>query len=186
MKIIILIFIFFLTLFKIETEASNKEIIISKFEKIENLSFNFTQTINGKDEKGECIIEFPSKIYCKYKLRYKKELISNGKSLVIKSEKNNQYYIYPLKKTPLAMLLNKKFILNKLNNSEEKLLNNKYYLFSISENDQILNIFFDKMTNDLIGWQTEDIYQNLSVTFIFNLKINKNVNRKLFNLPLMN
>ena len=84
------------------------------------------------------------------------------------------------------MLLNKNFILEKLNNSEEKLLNEKYYLFSISDNDQILNIFFDKMTNDLIGWQTEDIYQNLSVTFIFNLKINKNVNRKLFNLPIMN
>ena len=84
------------------------------------------------------------------------------------------------------MLLNKNFILEKLNNSEEKLLNEKYYLFSISDNEQILNIFFDKMTNDLICWQTEDIYQNLSVTFIFNLKINKNVNRKLFNLPIMN
>ena len=84
------------------------------------------------------------------------------------------------------MLLDKKFILKSLDRSKEKLINNKYYLFSINESNQILNIFFDRSTYDLIGWQTEDIYQNLSVTFIFNLKINKNVNKKLFDLPLMN
>ncbi len=186
MRLLILTSIFFILCFNVETQASAKENIISKLNKINNLSFNFNQTVNGKDESGECIIEFPNKIYCKYKLKYNKELISNGKSLLIRSDKNNQYYIYPLRKTPLAMLLDKKFILKSLDRSKEKLINNKYYLFSINESNQILNIFFDRSTYDLIGWQTEDIYQNLSVTFIFNLKINKNVNKKLFDLPLMN
>ena len=52
--------------------ASNGENIINKLNKIENLSFNFIQTINGKDEKGECIIEFPKKIFCEYEKRKNK------------------------------------------------------------------------------------------------------------------
>ena len=36
------------------------------------------------------------KINCKYDLKNKKVLVSNGRSLVIKT--NNSYYIYPLRK----------------------------------------------------------------------------------------
>ena len=34
-----------------------------------------------------------------------------------------------------------------------------------------------------MGWQTEDIYKNLAVTYIYNLKINEKINEKLFLLP---
>ena len=44
--------------------ASSKKNVINKFNKIENISFNFVQTINGKDEKGECTIKYPKKIFC--------------------------------------------------------------------------------------------------------------------------
>ena len=47
----------------------------------------------------------------------------------------------------------------------------------------IINVFFDKNSYDLIGWQTEDIYQNLVVTYIFNAKKNSNINNKIFKLP---
>jgi hypothetical protein len=33
-----------------------------------------------------------------------------------------------------------------------------------------LIFFFDKKDLNLIGWQTEDIYQNLSITFISSIK----------------
>ena len=39
---------------------------------------------------------------------------------------------------------------------------------------------------NLIGWQTEDIYQNLSVTFISDIKINQKINNKIFILPKNN
>ena len=42
----------------------------------------------------------------------------------------------------------------------------------MKKDDKTLNIFFEKKKYDLIGWQTEDIYQNLSVTYIYNLKVN--------------
>jgi len=66
-----------------------------------------------------------------------------------------------------------------------KLIDDKYYLFSINKNNQIINIFFDKKTLNIVGWQTEDLYQNLSVTFIYDLGVNVLVDNKKFKLPEM-
>ena len=74
--------------------ASIKETIINNLIKTENLSFNFKQTIGDKTEKGNCIIEYPKKIYCLYSTSNKKIIVSNGKSLAIKNQANNQYYLY--------------------------------------------------------------------------------------------
>ncbi len=74
--------------------ASIKENIINKFKNVENISFNFEQNINGKIENGKCTIEYPKKIYCEYDQSNRKILVSNGKSLVIKTL--SSYYLYPL------------------------------------------------------------------------------------------
>ena len=60
--------------------------------------------INGKVENGNCTIKYPKKIYCMYN-QNNKILVSNGKSLVIKSASG--YYRYPLKKTHLDKILDK-------------------------------------------------------------------------------
>ena len=161
--------------------ASNGENIINKLNKIENLSFNFIQTINGKDEKGECIIEFPKKIFCEYEKRKNKILVSNGKSLVIK--KGKQYFRYPIKTSPFEFILDKSYLINKIKSTSLNEVENKYLFFQISENNNDINIFFNKDNYDLVGWQIEDVYQNLAVTYIFDLKSNKKINKKIFNLP---
>ena len=117
---------------------------------------------------------------------FNKILISNGSSLVIKSEKNNQYYRYPLENTPLNLLLDKKFLIRKMKKLEAKILNNKYYLFSLKENNNSINLFFEKESLNLTGWQTEDIYQNLTITYIYDVEINKPVSKKIFELPKLN
>ena len=184
MKKIILLYLI-LNCFSI-SNATNKENIIMNFSKINNLTFNFTQTIDGKDESGKCIIAYPKKIFCKYNLRYNKVLVSNGNSIAIKSDKNNQYYRYPLKTTPLLYLLDKTFILKKIENLELLSLNDKYFYFSIDQEGQIINLFFDKKSFDLIGWQTEDIFQNLTVTQIYDVKKNIKLDEKIFILPEIN
>ena len=102
-------FLFFILIFNISfaAQASIKKEIINNFKKIKNISFNFKQTIGEKTEIGNCIIEYPKKIYCKYDNFKKKIIVSNGKSLVIKNRAINQYFRYPLNKTPLNILLNK-------------------------------------------------------------------------------
>ena len=177
---LIVLFIFFSN-----SNASIKENIIENLKVIDNITFNFNQTTGDKDEKGVCTISYPKKIYCKYNYDFNKVLVSNGKSLVIKSDKNKQYYRYPLENTPLILLLDKKYILNKILTLDERLVDEKFFMFTIEENDNLINIFFEKNSLRLIGWQTEDIYQNLSVTFIFNLIINDNINDKIFQLPEM-
>ena len=49
-----------------------------------------------------------------------------------------------------------------------------------------LIFFFDKKDLNLIGWQTEDIYQNLSITFISSVKKNQVIDSGIFKLPKNN
>ena len=69
-KYLLSIFIF-LILYS-NAQASNKDKIIEYLQNTENLNFDFEQNINGKIENGNCTIEYPKKIYCKYKkiIRY--------------------------------------------------------------------------------------------------------------------
>ena len=181
MKKIILIF-FFLNLFNY-AYGSPKNEIINNFKKIKNISFNFEQNINDKTEEGNCIIKYPKKIYCTYNNVKKKIIVSNGNSLVIKNREGKEYFLYPLEQTPLLLILDKKLLLSKINKLDLKLADKKYYFFSLKDNGNKINVFFDKNSYDLIGWQTEDIYQNLVITYIYNIKKNINIDEKLFKLP---
>ena len=92
----------------ITANASTNKEIANNFKKINTLKFKFTQKIdNNKIEKGECIILYPKKIFCSYDDIYNKILVSNGKSLVIKTKAS--YYRYPLEKTLLNFILDKCF-----------------------------------------------------------------------------
>ena len=177
---------FFILIFFIlvsNTKASDKDKIIEKLQNTENLNFKFEQNINGKIENGNCTIQYPKKIYCKYQ-KNNKILVSNGKSLVIKTR--TSFYRYPLNKTPLNLILDKNFLIEKIYNLKEKKLDKTHINFSIVENDNEINIFFDDKTFNLIGWQTKDIYQNVNVTYLSSIKINQQIDKNLFKLPTQN
>ena len=178
-----ILIIFFILNFYSAVYSSTKENIISQMKLTSNLSFNFIQTINNKNEDGKCIIKYPKKIWCEYNNSNKKIIVSNGKSLVIKNRNSGNYYIYPLSKTPLFFLLDKKYLASKMNILEPREIDNKYINFTFFENNNEINIFFDKKNLSLIGWQTQDAYQNLAVTFISSVKINQKINDKIFILP---
>ena len=177
----IFIFIFFILLSN--TQASNKDKIIENLQNTENLNFKFEQNINGKIENGNCTIQYPKKIYCKY-IENNKILVSNGKSLVIKTR--TSFYRYSLKKTPLNLILDKKFLIKKIGNLKKQILDKNYIIFEIVENENEINIFFDDKTFNLIGWQTKDIYQNVNVTYLSSIQLNQQVDKKLFKLPTQN
>ena len=178
----IILFFFLLNLFN-NSFGSSKVNIINNLKKINSISFDFKQSIEDKNEEGNCLIKYPKKIYCDYKGKKKKLIVSNGNSLVIKNRATQGYFLYPLDKTPLKLILDKKLLLSKIHKAETKLVNEKYYIFYLENNENKINIFFDKKSYDLIGWQTEDIYQNLVITYIYNIKKNININEKLFKLP---
>jgi len=150
--------IFFFILFNIfSANASPNKKIANNFNKIETLKFKFIQQIDNN-----------------------KILVSNGKSLVINSDKINNYLRYSLKKTPLNFILDKKFIISKIYELKEDLDYPFYYVFDVKYENISTKIFFDKKNLDLIGWETTDVYQNKVQTFISDIQKNISVDNKIF------
>ena len=178
----IVIFFFFVLITSGNT--SNKEKIIENFKNTRNLDFNFEQNVNGKIENGNCTIEYPKKIFCEYAKSNNKILVSNGKSLVIKTI--TSYYRYPLDKTPLNLILDKEFLINRINVLEERMVDETLINYTIKENDIEINVFFNKETYDLIGWQNTDVYQNFNITFLSSIRKNRIITKNIFKLPTQN
>tara|TARA_B100001769_G_C21986897_1_gene530479 strand:+ start:423 stop:977 length:555 start_codon:yes stop_codon:yes gene_type:complete len=177
---ILLIIIF--TLFQNSVYGSIKSKIINNFKLTNSLKFNFDQKIGKKIEKGECIIVYPKKIFCQYDDFYNKILVSNGKSLVINSDRHSQYYRYPLHKTWLNLILDKQYLIEEMKNFNNQSNFSDDYFFKFNNDITSIIIYFDKMTLNLKGWTTKDIYQNHVETKISNVKTNLYFNDKIFNI----
>ena len=177
MRYIIFFLIFF---YPSNIFASSTEQIKNKLKETNNMSFKFIQKIGKKTEKGDCIISYPKKILCKYDDIYNKILVSNGRSLVVNSEKIKNYLRYQLKDTPLNLILDKKFLLDKLDQVETIKENDETLSFKIAHNNNLLNIFFDKISYEIKGWTTTDIYLNKVETKLSNVEINIMIDERIF------
>ena len=119
-----------------------------------------------------------------YSTNNNKILVSNGKSLVVKA--GTSYYRYPIEKTPLNIILNKNYLINKINELTERVIDKNLINFTITEKDNEINVFFNNETYDLIGWQNKDIYQNFNITFLSITSKNRVLPNNLFKLPVQN
>ena len=179
-NLIIFIFLILIT----NSSANNKKKIIQNLNNTKNLDFNFEQNINGKIENGNCTIEYPKKIFCEYSKSNNKILVSNGKSLVVKTI--TSYYRYPIDKTPLNFILDKNFLINKINILEERIVDGSLINYTIKENDIEINLFFNNENYDLMGWQNTDVYQNFNITFLSSIRKNRILPKNIFKLPMQN
>ena len=69
---------------------------------------------------------------------------------------------------------------------EEKLINEEFINYKFVEDNNEINIFFNRKNYNLIGWQTVDIYQNLNNTYLSSIIKNKKLKKNLFKLPAQN
>ena len=176
--------IFFFLLLISNANSQNKDKIIDNLKNTVNINFKFEQIINVKIENGECTIKYPKKIFCKYNGNINKILVSNGNSLVIKTK--TSYYRYPLNKTPLNLILDKNYLIKKINNLNEVINDQNFINFKIVDQDNEISIFFDNKTYEFVGWQNIDIYQNVNITFLSSIKRNTVLKKNLFKLPTQN
>ena len=176
--------IFFLLIYTSISNAEIKDKIVQNLKDTQNLDFKFEQNVNGKIENGTCTIEYQKKIFCEYARSNNKILVSNGKSLVIKTR--TSYYRYPLEKTALNLILDKNFLINKIYDLKERVVDSSLVNFTIIEGDSEINIFFDKQSYDLVGWQNTDIYQNFNITFLSSIRKNRVLTKNLFEIPSQN
>ena len=139
---IIFLTFFFYFFFVGSTQANFQEKLINKYKTINTLHFDFTQKIGEEVEFGSCYIKYPLFMKCEYPKK-KKSIITNGKKIAIIKRRYKKIYLYPLEKTPLFYILNKKNILNIIENYKPTLIDAKIIQYElIFKNKNKVNFFF--------------------------------------------
>ena len=175
--IVLLLFINFL----LNLNANEKQLIINQLIDINNITFDFEQLTNQKKEVGTCILVFDNKLRCNYQDSMRKEIVVNGKTLIVKKKRYDKIYFYPISSSPFMKILNKDSLLNLIKKSNYA-LNNKIELTYTDNNNKII-IFFDKENHNIVGWQVDDQLQN-KINFSLKIKsINSVFDPKIFLIP---
>jgi len=183
LKYIFVILFFYLFLLN-NSNSALQENLIKNLEQTNTLSFDFIQKIEEKEEIGNCYIKYPLLMKCNYKDLKGKIVISNGKTVAIIKKKYKKIYYYPIKITPLIIILEKNKILNLLKNNKPVSINADTVEYQLTQKGSgILKIFFDTNSFNLKGWETKDVYSN-NVSFIINnLKTNNQIVDDFFKIP---
>ena len=166
--------------------AKDKSKIIENLDTIETLNFEFVQISYDKKEKGICFLKRPHFLKCIYKDQNEKELIVNRGNLVIYHKKYNKSYFYPVSKSYIMDILDKKKFKDLVLKGDLRLNNKFIELKYNSEKKGEIIFFFDKEKLDLSGWKIKDLNGNHTVFSINNLIKNPNLDKKLFNIPGFN
>ena len=177
---IIFIYILFLSI----SFADLQKNLINKITATKTLSFNFKQNIAEKVEFGNCYIKYPLLMKCIYQNLKQKSVISNGKTVAIIKKKYKKIYYYPIRTTPLFIILKKEKILHLVRNNKPTKINSSIIEFELNEKKKNkLKIFFDKDSLEFKGWKTKDAYSNDVSFIIYDLKINVIIEDEFFDIP---
>ena len=184
-KIIFLFKITIILLFTINISfADLHKNIISKLTLTKTMSFDFQQKIAEKNEEGICFIKYPLLMKCEYENEKGKILISNGKTIAIIKKKYKKIYLYPIKSTPLFIILDKNKISNLIKNIQPTKVDSNTIEFEfIDKKMNKLVILFDSENSELKGWKTVDAYSNNVSFIISNNKKNNQIVDSFFTIP---
>ena len=177
---IIFIYILFLSI----SFADLQKKLINKITATKTLSFNFKQNIAEKVEFGNCYIKYPLLMKCIYQNLKQKSVISNGKTVAIIKKKYKKIYYYPIRATPLFIILKKEKILHLIRNNRPTKIDSSIIEFELNEKkSNKLKIFFDKNSLEFKGWKTKDAYSNDVSFIIYDLKTNEIIEDEFFKIP---
>jgi len=177
---IIFIYILFLSI----SFADLQKNLINKITATKTLSFNFKQNIAEKVEFGNCYIKYPLLMKCIYQNLKQKSVISNGKTVAIIKKKYKKIYYYPIRTTPLFIILKKEKILHLIRNNKPTKIDSSIIEFELNEKkSNKLKIFFDKNSLEFKGWKTKDAYSNDVTFIIYDLKTNEIIEDEFFKIP---
>ena len=164
--------------------ANEKSQIINQLNNLNSLEFTFNQLINGKAEKGSCLLKFPGKLKCDYFDDKEKELIINNKRLAITQKRYDKTYYYPISNSPFLNILYKDKLLEIVRSGNLELSNQIIRLIYLGDNR--ITVFFDRKTFNLKGWQIIDQYNN-NINFSLNIIAKNDVFKKeTFKIPEIN
>ncbi len=158
--------------------------ISNHFKTVPTMSGEFVQFgPNGEQTGGQFLIKRPGKIRFNYENPSPITVVSNGRTLAVKNTKLKTTNYYPLKKTPLSLLLSNKIKINdKSIRSVEAgkdvttvVMGNKK-IFGDSE----ITLLFDPENQDLRQWTIKDAQGKETSVMIFNVKKNVKISNTKF------
>ena len=172
------------TISSVNLSANEKSQIITQLNNLNSLEFTFNQLINGKTEKGGCLLEFPGKLKCDYFDEKEKELVINNKKLAITQKRYDKTYYYPISKSPFLKILYKDKLFEIVKSGElelaDKIIKITYFY------DDEITIFFERKNLNLKGWKIVDRYNNI-INFSLNIVAKNEVFKKgTFKIPKKN
>jgi outer membrane lipoprotein-sorting protein len=161
--------------------------IADHFSSVKTMSGEFVQFgPRGEQTGGKFYLERPGKIRFNYETPSPMRVISDGRSVVIGNLKLKTWDIYPLSKTPLALLLGDKIDLSgkmvRDVKEEPDLITIKLGDKSVFA-DSTITMMFDPKSFDLRQWTITDNQGKDTSVMIFNVQTGQQFDEKVFKVP---
>jgi len=158
--------------------------ISNHFKSVPTMTGEFIQFgPNGEQTGGKFLIKRPGKMRLDYEDPSPLELISNGKTLAVSNSKLKTSQYYPLKKTPLSLLLSNKLKINdksirsvEAGDDITTVVMGDKKIFGDSE----ITLLFDPESQDLRQWTIKDPQGKETSVMIFNVKKNVKISNTKF------
>lgn len=167
--------------------ADNKQMAINAishhFSSVPTMTGEFIQFgPNGEQTGGTFYIHRPGRIRFNYEDPSPIMVVSNGKTLAVNNKKLKTWSYFPLKKTPLSLLLSNQI---KIDDKSIRSVDAQEDITTVVMGDK--NIFgdseitllFDPLTQDLRQWTIKDAQGKETSVMIFNVEKNINIPSKL-------
>ena len=160
--------------------------IADHFVKVPTMAGEFIQfSPRGHQTGGKFYIQRPGKIRFVYQDPTPIKIISNGKTVAVNNRKLKTWSFYPLKKTPLSLVLGKKMAIDPENVHE---VHTDEDLTTIVMGDDkifgnsIITMMFDPRTFDLRQWVIKDAQGKETTVMIFNVEKNIKIPASYFKI----
>lgn len=161
--------------------------IANHFAEIKTMTGDFVQFgPRGQQSGGKFFLERPGKIRFNYDAPSPIRVISDGKALVVGNRKLSTWDVYPLSKTPLALLLGKSI---DLSGSMVRSIKQEDDLVTVVLGDKTvfgdstITMMFDPKTDDLRQWTITDPQGKETTIMIYNVQAGVKFADNVFKVP---
>lgn len=139
----------------------------------------------GEQTGGTFYIHRPGRIRFNYEDPSPIMVVSNGKTLAVNNKKLKTWSYFPLKKTPLSLLLSDKL---KIDDKSIRSVDAQEDITTVVMGDKTIfgdseiTLLFDPKTQDLRQWTIKDAKGKETSVMIFNVEKNVKIPKKLFSI----
>ena len=168
-------------------DAAVAQKIADHFSSVKTMQGEFVQFgPRGEQTAGKFFLQRPGKIRFNYEKPSPMRVISDGRSVVIGNMKLKTWDIYPLSKTPLALLLDERIDLKSKMvrdvKEEPDLITIKLGDKSLFA-DSTITMMFDPVSYDLRQWTITDNQGKDTSVMIFNTQTGVAFDKSVFTIP---